>query len=147
MTLLFLSTIIITGPAWFSQLCYFGALDNLIAKGKTSKKAIQNKFKINNTIIFSILAVTLAPRLFNINSFTATFFGALFGIVGIIRIFTFSKKQHRMIHWSVYCPISSIVSYLQFINPFRMYIDSSCDSCSAYTTNYKYDALKIKNLD
>ena len=34
MTILFLSTVILTGPAWCSQLCYFGAFDNLAAGGK-----------------------------------------------------------------------------------------------------------------
>jgi len=32
MTILFLSTVILTGPAWCSQLCYLGAFDNLAAK-------------------------------------------------------------------------------------------------------------------
>ena len=32
MPILFVSTLIISGPAWCSQLCYFGALDNMAAK-------------------------------------------------------------------------------------------------------------------
>jgi ferredoxin-type protein NapH len=34
MTILFLSTVILTGPAWCSQLCYFGAFDNLAPGAK-----------------------------------------------------------------------------------------------------------------
>lgn len=39
MTILFISTIILTGPAWCSQLCYFGAFDNLTAGNKARKGA------------------------------------------------------------------------------------------------------------
>jgi len=34
MPILFLSTILLTGPAWCSYLCYFGAIDGLAASGK-----------------------------------------------------------------------------------------------------------------
>jgi len=44
MTFLFLSTVILTGPAWCSQLCYFGALDNIAAqKTKPARGKIQNR--------------------------------------------------------------------------------------------------------
>ena len=38
MTLLFISTLVLTGPAWCSQLCYFGAIDNTIASGRKPEK-------------------------------------------------------------------------------------------------------------
>jgi ferredoxin len=38
MTILFISTVVLTGPAWCSQLCYFGAFDNLASGGKTSRE-------------------------------------------------------------------------------------------------------------
>ena len=34
MPILFLSTVILSGPAWCSQLCYFGAFDNIAAYSK-----------------------------------------------------------------------------------------------------------------
>ena len=46
MTILFLSTIIFSGPSWCSHLCYFGAMDAFMAKGKTNKKPVKHKFKI-----------------------------------------------------------------------------------------------------
>ena len=146
MTLLFLSTIILTGPAWCSQLCYFGAIDNLMAKGKTSRKPILSKFKIKNSILFLIIVVTIVLRFFNVSAIVATIFGASFGLIGIIVIVVFSKKQNRMIHCSVYCPVGTIVNYLKLINPFRMYIDNKCDGCFACTLHCKYDALNIKNI-
>src|SRR5512133_3755563 len=40
MTILFLSTVILTGPAWCSHLCYFGAFDNLASGNKRPAAAI-----------------------------------------------------------------------------------------------------------
>ena len=41
MTILFLSTVILSGPAWCSHLCYFGAIDNLARLRKNQAKAHQ----------------------------------------------------------------------------------------------------------
>src|SRR5664279_3486970 len=49
MTILFLSTVILTGPAWCSQLCYFGAFDNLASSGKTTKQVLRHKGAIKYT--------------------------------------------------------------------------------------------------
>lgn len=146
MTILFLSTIILTGPAWCSQLCYFGAIDNAFAKGRTSRKRIKNKLLIKNTIVLLVIVGTLALRLFNVSPLNATLLGAGFGIIGISIILFFTRSQNRMIHCSVYCPIGTIVNYLKYINPFRMYIDSSCDACQACTSHCKYDALNLTNI-
>ena len=56
MPILFLSTLLISGPAWCSQLCYFGAMDNLAAKGKPELKPIRNKFRIKHVLLFLIIA-------------------------------------------------------------------------------------------
>ena len=51
MTLLFLSTVILSGPAWCSQLCYFGAFDSLASRGKTQRGALKNKITIKSTLL------------------------------------------------------------------------------------------------
>ena len=48
MPILFLSTLLLSGPAWCSQLCYFGAFDAWNAKGKTEKKLTFTEEKIAN---------------------------------------------------------------------------------------------------
>ncbi|MDA3928789.1 MAG: 4Fe-4S binding protein [Prolixibacteraceae bacterium] len=146
MTLLFLSTIVLTGPAWCSQLCYFGAIDNLMAKGKTSRKKINYKNPVKNILLLSIIVVTIALRFFNVSPLNATIVGGVLGLVGLAIIAFYSRKQNRMVHCSVFCPIGTVVNYLKFINPFRMYIDSNCDSCLACTSNCKYDALTISDI-
>jgi ferredoxin-type protein NapH len=44
MTILFLSTVLLSGPAWCSYFCYFGALDNAAAQGRPDRKPIKNKW-------------------------------------------------------------------------------------------------------
>lgn len=146
MTLLFLSTIVLTGPAWCSQLCYFGAIDNMFAKGKTSRKKIKHLMVYKHSVLFFVIAGTLLFRLFNIKPFIAAVSGIAFGVAGLAIILFLSRKQKRMIHCTAYCPIGTLVNYLKFLNPFRLYIDNTCDLCMACTSKCKYNALNIENI-
>ena len=76
----------------------------------------------------------------------AALFGAGFGIVGILIIFIFSRKNKKMMHCVTYCPIGTIVNYLKFVNPFRLKIDDSCTMCAQCIPTCKYDALNLNNL-
>lgn len=69
MTILFLSTVVLSGPAWCSHLCYFGAIDNLAASGKTRRGSIKYRFlklsptasrKLYLLITISLHAATMA---------------------------------------------------------------------------------------
>ena len=66
MTILFLSTVILTGPAWCSQLCYFGAFDNLAAGGKTTREILKNKGAIKSTILVLVITMALILRLLKV---------------------------------------------------------------------------------
>ncbi len=59
MTILFLSTVVLTGPAWCSQLCYFGAFDNLASTGKTTKQILKNKGAIKYSVLFLVIAMAI----------------------------------------------------------------------------------------
>jgi len=146
MTFLFLSTIILSGPTWCSHLCYFGAVDGMFAKGKTNKKKIRNKFNFKHSILILVIGLTILLRLINIQIVYAVFFSAFFGITGILVIVFLSKKSKKMIHCTVYCPIGTLVSYLKYINPFRMRIENTCTMCTNCIPLCKYDALNIEDL-
>lgn len=145
MPILFLSTIILSGPAWCSQLCYFGANDNLAAKGKHNRKPLKNKWKIKNLILLLVIAIAIILRLFKVPIDIAIIVAASFGVVGVLIILLISTRKNKMIHCILYCPIGTIVSYTKYINPFRMYIDESCTNCMACTIKCNYDALN--NID
>jgi polyferredoxin len=147
MTFLFLSTLILTGPAWCSQLCYFGAIDNLSAqKNKPAKGRIKNRTALKFSFLFLIIAVTLLLRWFHISLLISTIIAVLFGVAGILVILFISRKKGKMIHCLTWCPIGTIVNYGKYINPFRMYIDSSCTLCMKCTNYCKYDALNPEDI-
>lgn len=147
MTILFISTVVLSGPAWCSHLCYFGAMDNFAAsKNKANNKAIKNKWAIKYTLLVVVILGTLLLRWFNASWLTAAVAGGLFGVIGLGVIIFISQKKGKMIHCIVYCPIGTIVNYTRFINPFRMYIDSSCTSCMKCTSYCNYDALNPEDI-
>lgn len=149
MTILFLSTIILSGPAWCSQFCYFGAFDGLASTGKkTAKGPIKHKFAIKSTLLFLIITVTIILRFSGLPVFYSTILAVIFGLVGIAVIVFLSRKYGKMYHCILYCPIGTLVNIFKRANPFRLYIDNSCTLCMKCTSFCKYDALNpidIKN--
>ena len=146
MTILFLSTVILTGPAWCSHLCYFGAFDNLAAEGKTSKEILKHKGVIKSTILLMVIAMALLLRWLNIPPVISTMLAIGFGISGIAIMIIYSVKRKKMVHCVMYCPIGTIVNVFKYVNPFRMYIDKSCTLCMHCTKFCKYDALNAEDI-
>jgi ferredoxin-type protein NapH len=146
MTILFLSTVILTGPAWCSQLCYFGAFDNLLAGGKTSKEILKNKAAIKSTVLVFVITMAIILRWLNVGMLLSTLFAISFGITGISIMIFFSLKKKKMVHCVMYCPVGTLVNIFKNVNPFRMYIDQSCTLCMNCTKFCKYDALNIKDI-
>ncbi len=62
MTILFLSTVVLSGPAWCSHLCYFGAIDNLAASGKTKRSPIRNKWALKSTVALLVIFSAIILR-------------------------------------------------------------------------------------
>ncbi|HEY5470186.1 MAG TPA: 4Fe-4S binding protein [Bacteroidales bacterium] len=146
MTILFLSTVILTGPAWCSQLCYFGAFDNLSSGGKTSKEILRNKGAIKSTVLILVIAMAIILRWLNISMLISTLIAIAFGVGGILIMIFFSLKRKKMVHCVMYCPIGTLVNIFKHVNPFRMYIDQSCTLCMNCTKFCKYDALNPSDI-
>lgn len=146
MTILFISTVIITGPAWCSQFCYFGAFDNIASSGKTSRKILKHKGAIKSTILILVIFMALLLRWLNVPVLTATLIAAAFGIGGILVMIFFSARSKKMIHCVLYCPVGTLVNVFRYVNPFRMYIDQSCTLCMNCTKFCKYDALNAQDI-
>lgn len=147
MPILFLSTIIISGPAWCSQLCYFGAIDLQISKGGKKPKKLKHKNALKMTFLLLVVIGALLLRIFNVNYLTAAWMGGIFGLVGLGIILFISRKKRMMYHCTVYCPIGTLTQYLKFINPFRMYIEpQACTLCMHCKSHCKYDALHTSDI-
>ena len=146
MTILFISTIVLTGPAWCSQLCYFGAMDNLAARGKTKLAKLKHQRAIKSTILILVVAAALVLRWFNVPVLHTILIAVAFGVGGIAVMIFSSRKRKKMVHCTLYCPIGTVVNLTKPINPFRMYIDSQCDLCMKCTSHCKYDALNVQHI-
>ena len=146
MPILFLSTLLVSGPAWCSQLCYFGALDNLSADRKRDVKPILNKFRYKHLILLSIITITIVLRVFGITSRITTLLAVIFGVIGLLIIVLISRRRGKMAHCILWCPIGTLVNYMKLVSPFRMYIDDSCTDCMACTRYCKYDALNKDDI-
>ena len=147
MPILFLSTVILSGPAWCSQLCYFGAFDNLAAYSKKiGKKKIVNKNKIKNSFFVLFLVSVVFLRIFNLPVIYAVIGASLVGIVSVLIILFVSPAKGKMIHCIAYCPVGTLIQYLKFVNPFRLHIQQDCTECMVCTTKCPYDALNKENI-
>lgn len=146
MVFLFTATVLLSGPTWCSQLCYFGAID-FATSGSQNKKfswKYMNHFKY--TILFLFIFAILLLRIFGLSSIYAVLFASIFGIIGLGVIFLFSRKTKKMIHCTYFCPIGTVVSLVKKINPFRVKIASSCNQCMKCSSSCKYGALEIKHI-
>jgi len=145
MPILFLSTLILSGPAWCAQLCYFGALDGF-ASGNKKPKHLMYKNRIRWTILFLVIITAILLRLFQAAPVWVISITAAFGIVGLLVILFRSREKGLMSHCTEYCPVGVLVSYLKFVNPFRVVIKDDCTYCKLCFTHCPYDALTMEDL-
>ncbi len=147
MSILFVSTVILSGPAWCSHLCYFGAIDGLASGGKTIRGPIKYKWALKSTVILLVVLGAIMLRIFKLPVLSATIIAGGIGITGLGIILLVSRRKGKMVHCATYCPIGTIVNLTRFVNPFRMYIDdASCTDCMACTPTCTYDALNKKHI-
>jgi len=66
MTILFLTTVVLSGPAWCSHICYFGGMDNHFAsRKKPGRQQLKNKRRIKHTVLFLIIVAALFLKWFH----------------------------------------------------------------------------------
>ena len=148
MTILFLSTILLSGPAWCSQLCYFGAMDGLAARRKQARVQpyMRKILPIKGALLFLIVSVTILLRWLEIQPLIAAVSGLAIGVLGLLLMVFVSGRSGEMFHCVVYCPIATLVNFLKFINPFRIRIDNTCTECMRCSRVCKYQALAVNNI-
>lgn len=148
MPILFIITILLSGGAWCSQLCYFGALDSLAAgsgKRAQSNKHARTRLRISILIVFIIVALFL--RLLDTPSLAATVLAACAGMMGIGVILVFSRQKKTMLHCTAYCPAGTLVSYLKYLSPWRFRINpQKCTQCMACSRVCRYGALQKEDI-
>ncbi len=147
MLILFISMVILVGPAWCSYLCYFGAWDNLAARQlKHPQKLPQwrRTVQIGAFVFVSLMAILL--HILGVTIVIATILGIIFGIIGVGVMLLWSRTTGLMTHCITYCPIGVLATWLGKINPFRIKITDTCTECQACHLVCRYDALKIGDI-
>lgn len=141
MPLLLGATILLSGPAWCSHLCYFGALDSLSAGNSIRPKSLKYTFSVRYAVLFITVIAALVLRSLGASPAVALGFGILFGAVAVFMMFL-SYKRHMMVHCTAYCPVGAVVSWIKYISPFRFGIDkNACTRCGACISKCRYGAL------
>ncbi len=142
MLIVFGATVILTGPAWCSFLCYFGAFDHY-ASCKQKKPGELPKW--SSTLRIGIIAVVVGVayllRYFGLPTLYAASLTGAFGIGGIAVIWYWSRKAGVMTHCTTYCPVGFLATTLGKLSPFRVRIDDNCDSCGSCSELCRYGAL------
>ncbi|MGC8824372.1 MAG: 4Fe-4S binding protein [Bacteroidales bacterium] len=146
MSVLFLSTIVLTGPAWCSQYCYFGAMDGIASGRQKRPRSWKKGHAFKWTLFFLVVLVAWLCRMLGVNHLITTLIAILFGLVGITIIVLVSRRYGTMMHCVYYCPLGTLVNLLKWVNPFRMVIIDSCTLCMRCTTHCRYDALNPENI-
>ncbi len=146
MTILFLSTVLISGPAWCSHLCYFGAWDSLASRNNLMTNPIKNLMTWKHGFLFLVIVSAIGLRIMGASNFTASIAGISFGLLGITVMIIFSRKTKKMLHCIAYCPVGTLIMYLKKINPFNITINNSCIVCMNCSKYCKYEALSFNDI-
>ncbi len=146
MTLIFLSAILLSGPAWCSQYCYFGAIDSALAGKRGRSWSPPKRMALKNSFLLLAIAAALLLRITGAGRETALIAGAATGVAGLVIMATLSRRKGKMAHCTLWCPAGTLVSYLKRISPFRMVIETSCTSCMRCSQVCRYDALSATDI-
>lgn len=148
MPFLLITTILLSGPAWCSQLCYFGAFDHM-ASSQSKRKAkftLEYNPQLRYAILILIICAAFLLRLLQVGEPYVSILSVIFGLTGIGFMLFISSTKGIMAHCAAYCPIGTVVSLTKKASPFRFRLTTNCTQCMACVKHCKYDALNIHTI-
>ncbi|MEA1878039.1 MAG: 4Fe-4S binding protein [Bacteroidota bacterium] len=172
MPILLFSSILLSGPAWCSHYCYFGAWDGVAAtprlkafglwrkdksKGKVigdkgvlsvkeMRKPIRNKWVWKWSFLVLVILAAWLFRMLNFSKLEALIPALALAGIGIGIMVFISRKRNKMVHCTTFCPVGTLVNFGKFISPFRMKIASNCTNCMLCIPSCPYDALNVEDI-
>ena len=147
MPILFLSTVVLVGPAWCSHLCYIGAWDGLAAtRRKRATRGSQGWRSLRIAIFLLTPLTAIVLRMAGASGALAGYVAIGFGIVSLGVMAFVSRRMGRMVHCTAICPLGLAGNLLGKISPFRIRIGSSCNDCGRCVSTCRYDALDLKRI-
>jgi len=142
MPILFISTVVLAGPAWCSHLCYFGGWDGLAASARRRAGRLAPAWTWLRIALFA--ATPLAAwllRATGVGGRAAALAAVGFGAVGLALMAVFSTRRGAMAHCTGYCPLGLAAVLLGRLSPFRLRFSPRCNGCGRCIPACRYGAL------
>ncbi|MBW1807453.1 MAG: 4Fe-4S binding protein [Deltaproteobacteria bacterium] len=147
MPILFLSTIILVGPAWCSHLCYIGAWDDLAARARKRPQAPWRwQTAVRISLLLLVVAAAILLRMLGATPGLAASIAIAFGLGGVAVMLLLTRRVGVMVHCTIYCPIGLLANLLGKISLFRLRIGSKCNDCGICTRHCRYAALSKEDI-
>jgi polyferredoxin len=147
MPILFVSTIVLVGPAWCSHLCYIGAWDGLASIARRRGGSLSSGWTWLRFTIFAATPVTaVLLRLFGVSGSSAGIVAVGFGVLGLAVMAGLSTRRGVMVHCTAICPLGVASNLLGKVSPFRIRIGPSCTDCGLCTASCRYNALSAQRI-
>ncbi len=147
MPILLLSTIVLTGPAWCSYLCYIGSWDAIASNSKKRPVGnVGNRFVIRSGITIVLISAALILRITKTAPVYAAYLAVSFGLIGVLIMIVYSSRKGIMVNCIAWCPIGIFTTVLGRISPFRISFNDNCSSCGVCTSSCRYDSLRPSDI-
>lgn len=148
MIILFTVTLVLVGPAWCSHLCYIGAWDGWATTGKKRTGPLPRWTQLLRWLIcISVLAAAIVLGRSGLPLALAVVLAAIFGVVGVFIMLTWSRRTGFMCHCTTYCPMGLVANIFGKINPWRIRIGSGCCKCGRCSRFCRYGALDTPDIE
>jgi len=148
MPILYLATVLLVGPGWCAHLCYIGAADALCARhGRAIPKRLPQKWRFWRVgTLFLTIGLAVGFRAFGVDTATAVWTAAVFGIFGLGVMVVASRRTGVMVHCTTFCPIGIVGNVLGKLSPWRIRIAPGCDGCGRCSRACRSLALSPEDL-
>jgi len=142
-------SLLLTGPAWCSYLCYIGAWDDRLARLASRPPSPLPAWapRLRAGLLAATLLVPPVLRLLGVPWTWALGLAALFGAIGVLVMALVSRKSGTMVHCTTYCPIGLVNNLIGKVLPWRVRIDSGCTRCGLCSRACRYNALTAADLE
>jgi polyferredoxin len=150
MPILYLSTLLLVGPAWCSTCATSGPQTTPVPALVPAARPLPPTpgSRVLLTLLL-VIAAALSFRLLGVPGGIAALSAAAFGLAGVVVMLTLSRRQGMMVHCTAYCPIGLVGNLLGKLSPFCLRMDAGCDRfsrCGACARACRYGALAASDV-
>ncbi|NCC24823.1 MAG: 4Fe-4S ferredoxin [Deltaproteobacteria bacterium] len=140
---LFLSTVLLVGPAWCSHLCYIGSWDlGCASQAKGSPRHLGPWHWIGRGLsLIMVMTIVWLLRTLGLPTTVAIAAALAFGLLGVGIMLFVSSRLGVMAHCNLWCPVGLAATTLGRISPWRLVMNEACTSCGLCIRSCRYSAL------